>query len=1344
MKKRKSRSLAIFLAAAMITSMMPLSVLSVSALDSRTELPFVIADPDDQATNTSSLSSDVLFLGESVTVNLSVSNRTEVYYQVQYRLKGTSSWENLGTATQNGREVTMSFTPDQAGNYEIQVYALYDFSDSTPNGVTSVVRLPLEVAEPLEVMTESFMNFEWEPIFVDQELYVYAWAWGGFMGDETQYQYKFEYYPVKENSEWVVLSDFSEKQGVDFKFSEAGEYYFRITAKDLKGYESSSNHTLHVYNDNVNTTTISAEGILASESLVIHPSFETDIPDNNDGYVYYRYKQDHEYNWHEEYFQTLEDLELQFPYSGMYDLEVTPYPLYGTMEPKSFQVEVSYGLSCFIDRDFEICSYYNGETLHLNTTVSGGQYVNQADRQYTYAYQWHYPGENTWHSLGRPSNSPKCDFQTDCTGDIEIMVTVTDKYGNQATDCVYYIQADSELTVSATVNSKDFSLNGQDGVLNATVNVSGGCTGDNAWRYCQFFFRPKGSDELIEMDAGLLSDDVGENTEYELYPYIDAGEYDLIIRASDGTKSVDTVIEGITIYDMLYINPDVPYRAAVGSTVTVDAGIEGGKAPYNLTYDADYFGIDENGDETGEYDRIIIAENTDKTSVKYTITKPGRYIFNVWGRDDFGDESAGEAELYTYNKLVSKSSVSADLIYTNDTAVMQGGSTGGLGNIKYSFFYKSSTATKWTTAKVDEGAAYYNFQPTKAGTYDLCIKATDQNNTTVKEYFTLRVVEALNASISPSDATSKISHNGGYPGNTPLTYVTTVTGGTKPYTYTYILKNFNPVGTINEKVLAENSTSNKATFTPEGFGSHMLTVIITDADGLNYETSAEFYVDESTLKLDASLSSDSIKLGETVTARAAAEGGSGSYTYACYYKTESAKSWTTKANFGTVSKFDITPNAVGTYDICIKVKDSNGTVEKEYFKVTVDNSLNLDVELSNYSVAVGGKIKITANATGGNAPYQYTCLYTDASSDTAKWVTIAKFGTKQEFEFSPKAEVPYQICVKVKDADGTIVKKFFDVRTTAALKNTSQLSLGADGSNVSDTELNITLGDTFQVWGSSTGGTAPVKYTYYYKFSTDSKWTTAKSYDTANFTEITPTKVGTYNVCVYAKDMEGTLVKKYMTVNVASAVQELKNTSTLATYDEKTIADELTVKTGETVKIMPSSTGGNAPITYTCYYRTAGSTKWTTAKISAAALLAQVTFDKAGTYNICVYAKDSTNTLVKKYMNVIVEDNTTVEELKNTSTLANARETVKADELTIKADETFRILPSSTGGNAPITYTCYYRTAGSTKWTTAKISAAALIAEVTLDKAGSYNVCVYAKDSDGTLVKKYMNVTVTE
>ena len=104
---------------------------------------------------------------------------------------------------------------------------------------------------------------------------------------------------------------------------------------------------------------------------------------------------------------------------------------------------------------------------------------------------------------------------------------------------------------------------------------------------------------------------------------------------------------------------------------------------------------------------------------------------------------------------------------------------------------------------------------------------------------------------------------------------------------------------------------------------------------------------------------------------------------------------------------------------------------------------------------------------------------------------------------------------------GTVVKSYADVNVAA------EFSLSATVSKTS-----VTLGNSFTLKGTCSGGISPYKYAFYYKKSSASSWTTAKALSTTSSATIKPTAKGEYTLSVKAVDSAGNVKKQHFTVTV--------------------------------------------------------------------------------------------------------------------------------------------------------------------------------------------------------------------
>ena len=101
------------------------------------------------------------------------------------------------------------------------------------------------------------------------------------------------------------------------------------------------------------------------------------------------------------------------------------------------------------------------------------------------------------------------------------------------------------------------------------------------------------------------------------------------------------------------------------------------------------------------------------------------------------------------------------------------------------------------------------------------------------------------------------------------------------------------------------------------------------ADTMEAMTPAEPLVSKSTI------SAETIKVGEKVKVRCAAEGGRGDYQYAVYYKKVRNDNWHLVHDFSETYAFSIKPAMAAKYEILVKVMDKSGTVVSQNFQLQV-------------------------------------------------------------------------------------------------------------------------------------------------------------------------------------------------------------------------------------------------------------------------------------------------------------------------------------------------------------------------------------------------------------------------
>ena len=423
------------------------------------------------------------------------------------------------------------------------------------------------------------------------------------------------------------------------------------------------------------------------------------------------------------------------------------------------------------------------------------------------------------------------------------------------------------------------------------------------------------------------------------------------------------------------------------------------------------------------------------------------------------------------------------------------------GTVKYTFL-----ANDGTTIRAAGTSNTCTWTPEKAGSYIIAVQATDSSRT-ITSVTTLDIESSakLTASLKYSTENGKIILNG------------SASGGTPPYQYQFYYKKSSDTSWVTLKTY---STVSSASFTPTSSTSYDVCLKVKDAAGTVAKSTKtiSYIIPPAQSKL--TLSTTYITLGQTVKATATASGASQPYKYAFYYKNTDQTSWTTAQDYSTNNSVVIKPRHTGTYSVTVKIKDSTGAIQKITKSVKVAPAkLANKLTLSSENISLGSKVKATASASGGKSPYQYAFYY--KNENQSSWTKAQDYDTNSIVYIKPRHTGKYTICVRTKDSAGTVVKSYADVNVAA------EFSLSATVSKTS-----VTLGNSFTLKGTCSGGISPYKYAFYYKKSSASSWTTAKALSTTSSATIKPTAKGEYTLSVKAVDSAGNVKKQHFTVTV--------------------------------------------------------------------------------------------------------------------------------------------------------------------------------------------------------------------
>ncbi len=644
-----------------------------------------------------------------------------------------------------------------------------------------------------------------------------------------------------------------------------------------------------------------------------------------------------------------------------------------------------------------------------------------------------------------------------------------------------------------------------------------------------------------------------------------------------------------------------------------------------------------------------------------------------------------------HSSLSTATVLSDDNILVNGSITINTTAQGGVGSYTYAFYTKPASASTYTTLK-KSSVPKAVFTPTQSGAYNIKVMVTDGEKYTAYQILTVQVNDPI-ANVSTLSAQQSV-----------LGDAVTINGlsenglGGTTYQYEYKLASAN-----TWTVLSPYSTASSVSFKPSAAGTYNIRVTAKDSGG-NTAVKALSLTVAGRLANNSTLNAESATLGDTVTLNGAASGGTGGYTYAYYLRHADDAQWTTLSGFANKTSVQTTPSKAGVYQVCIKVKDQDGTVASSYLFLSVSEPLQNTSTLSSDNIVQGDTVTVNAASTGGKGDCTYAVYYKKAT-DT-KWTRKQDYSANPSVVITPAMSADYMINVKAKDSAGTIAEKTLNVKVGKKVQNLSTVSAET-----------IAKGDSVVIRGKASDGRGSKLYKYEYKLASAETWTVLEDYSEDTAAVLKPSAAGAYEVRVTVKDATGTTAAKTLTFTVAG---ELTCLSTISTQR---------IVLGGKITMNGAGSDGVGSYTYAYYVKHFDDTKWTTVSGFSDKTSVEYTPKKTGYYLVCIKVKDSTGTVAKEYMNLLVSN-----KLQNNST-------VSAE--TIALGNTVTVNAAGSEGVGGYTYAVFYKKTTDTKWTTKQNYSANATIAVKPAKATEYQICVKVKDASGTISKKYFTIQVT-
>ena len=467
-------------------------------------------------------------------------------------------------------------------------------------------------------------------------------------------------------------------------------------------------------------------------------------------------------------------------------------------------------------------------------------------------------------------------------------------------------------------------------------------------------------------------------------------------------------------------------------------------------------------------------------------------------------------------------------------------------------------------------------------------------------------------------------------------------------------------------------------------------------------------IPDHSLKNTSKLSSETALTNEAVTVICSAKGGQGEYKFDVCYKRADDVLWTVRQYMDANENVELSFTETGLHDVCVKAYDGEGTVAKKYFTVNVSEGVFINTSvISSETAASNEAVSVTCSAEKGSGDYKYDVCYKRA--DETRWTIKQYMSSNQNADISFTETGIHDICVRAHDSDGTIIKKYFRVDVSEGIfKNNSTLS-------TDDVRTNAPL----TVRCSADGGSGEYKYSVLYKRVYDSNWTVKQYMKTDENVDIIFEATGMHDICIKAYDAEGKVIKKYFRITVSGG--SVINTSVISSSE---------VEVNEKLTVHCSADFTDTERKYSVLYKRGADTGWAVKQYKDTDSDVELSFTSTGWFDVCVIVYDGNGTAVKKYFRV-------------KASAGSFRNTSRLSAYKTASDEKINVICSSEGGAGEIVYGIFCKKINETKWTVKQKYSDITDAALSFDKTGVYNVCVIAKDTDGTVVKRYFRVSVS-
>jgi hypothetical protein len=433
-------------------------------------------------------------------------------------------------------------------------------------------------------------------------------------------------------------------------------------------------------------------------------------------------------------------------------------------------------------------------TAAVNTSNQGYPFINSSGTPY---YQWSFVGASNIDGLVIGSTTGVISGTPLSAGTFNLTIQATDALGQTASfQTVLVVAAASGFVVTTT------SLpNGSTGTAySQTLTSTGGCSSGVAWTQTAGSLPPG----LSLSSGGVIA---GTPTT--------VGTYSFSVQANcnPGTGTITSNVQALSISITLSSTLTLPTPASqtvtVGQSVTMQFTATGGSPAYTYTLVSGTFppGLSLNG-ATGTLSGTIASG------------AQGTYTFTVQVKDTSNNTATAQTSI-TVTIPLTMATPTAVTGVTGQTVTMQFTAAGGVSPYTYTLLSvllggNSITVPSTMSLSTTGLLSFQTTSTTPTGVYLVTVQASDSASHVVTTSGTITISAALSMA-SPAAVTGTVGQT--------VSMQFTATGGTPPYTYSFVQGTLPPGLTLNP-------SSGLISGTPTTPGTYGFAIQVTDSASL--------------------------------------------------------------------------------------------------------------------------------------------------------------------------------------------------------------------------------------------------------------------------------------------------------------------------------------------------------------------------------------------------------------------------------------------------------------------------------------------------------------------------------